>query len=462
MSSRDLLTGFGLKLVFAGLFYFISAHHYGNGQLSADAANFYRDAGIVADFGRENPMDYFGLLFGFGAEDQELLEHGLSETLVWDYGDNGDIINDNRLIIRLHSLIHFISFDNVFVHLAFMAFISFLGLLFIFRALETYIANKRLFFYSILLFPSIAFWGSGLSKEAIMIVGLGLYLFAFLNLLKERGLLNSLLLIVAILILLFNKPYVGLIIIPISFILWIGNRMDWKKKYLYLCTVFIVAVGLLLSFTPKKYNLVDKISGKQQDLINLSKGGIFFINDSSFCSFKYKSLDHFSIEDTTAIVLASTDGEYKLFGQDEFKPFTIERSEKRFDLYLVQAPSNSYVEATPVAGSGLQLLKNTPSALYNTLIRPLPGDVKNPLSNFVMIQNFGFLAFIIFVLFRRRKLDDEGRYLVYFLLTSGLLMLLLIGWTTPILGAIFRYKVAAEIVILISLFIILKPLKINK
>jgi len=69
------------------------------------------------------------------------------------------------------------------------------------------------------------------------------------------------------------------------------------------------------------------------------------------------------------------------------------------------------------------------------------------------------IAFAVFVLFNRKKTNPEEKYLVGYFLISALLILMLIGWTTPILGAIVRYKIAAEFLLLIALCITLKPLK---
>lgn len=461
LSPKKIFLGFGVKLFFSGLFYLIYAHHYGEGELSGDAANFYNDSKIIAQWGANNPREYVGLMFGMGAEDPQLMANELSETQIWDYGETEDAFNDNRFVIRLQSIIHFLSFDNVFVHLLFMAFLSYLGLLYLYRTFASHVSRKDLFFYALIGFPSIAFWGSGISKESIMIFGMGLYFFALLELLKKRSAKTTVLLVIAIFILLLNKPYVGLILIPVSCVIGLGSYYQWKSNVLYLWSGLILLSLFTLSFTPRHYNLVDRLSAKQKDLINIANGGVFFINDSSFCAFDYSQAANFQFRNNQATVLATTSGKYKLFGQSEFHPFEIQPSDERYELYLVQAPSNSYVEVPPINESGIQLVKNTPLALVNTIFRPIPGDVGNPLSHLVTLQNVLFLAFLIFVLLNRRKLVNQESYLVYSMICSAILILLLIGWTTPILGAIFRYKVAAELLLLVALFIWLKKPKMN-
>ena len=456
---RYLGGGWLIKLIFSGIFYLVSAYHYGDGQLTGDAENFFNDGKVLTDLAQSQPGVYWEVFIGSSADDLDLRLNELSETRIWDHGENGDMINDNRLMIRLQSLIHFISFENVFVHLLVMTFISFMGIFFLFRAFEKYVERKTFFFLALCCFPSIAFWGGGLAKESLMIFGIGLYLFSLFRLLEQRNLFHHLINLIAILLLLYNKPYVGLILIPCSLILLGGKSLQWKPRLLYGWSALILIGGTVLCFTPKSYNLINKVSSKQQDLINISKGGIFFITDSSFCAFNYDYKDHFEIQDRSIKVNQNTAGEFKRFGSDIFYPFTIPASPQFYDLYLVQAPSNSYVDVTPVENSGFQLLKNIPSAFFNTLLRPLPGDVKNYLSYPVTVQNIALLGFLIFAFFRRKKLDGEQTYLIYLLVSSSLLILLLIGWTTPILGAIFRYKVAAELLLIIAAFIYVKPSK---
>jgi hypothetical protein len=105
------------------------------------------------------------------------------------------------------------------------------------------------------------------------------------------------------------------------------------------------------------------------------------------------------------------------------------------------------------------LLLVTPEALINTLFRPFPTDAGGILKYLAFFSNLLFISFVIFAIIKRKSLIDEQKYWVTYLLLAAFVILLFIGWTTPIVGAIVRYKIAAEILLIIAFSILLKPLK---
>ena len=453
-----MMLAWGIKVISAIVFMLIFTQLYSeSGAPYGDVGNFYQDSKVLAKYAQKDPGGYFQVLLGINSDDLELHQTHLSETNIWSYGDNGDLLNDNRLIIRINSLIHLISFQVIWVHVLIFAFISFLGLILIYKAFEQYIQHKRIFFFVLFLAPSLSFWGSGLSKECLFVFAFGLFCFAINRLLKKLSGFNLLLLVVGILLLFFNKPHVGIIIFPLSIILLIGFRFAFNRTAIFLGSTGLVALLITLSFTPEKINLVDRLSEKQKDFINLGQGGIFFITDSSFCAFDYKLMDHFKYQAAARKISVNKpcEGTYKLFGQDEFHPFRISASAKEFDVYLAIAPSNSYVTSTPINGSGIQLIKNTPAAIINVVLRPFPTDNGSQLKLFIFLENLLFIGFLIVVLKRKRKLLPHEKAWVFYLVASALVLTLIIGWTTPVFGAIARYKIAPQLLLLIAFFILL-------
>jgi len=292
-----------------------------------------------------------------------------------------------------------------------------IGILLIYSSFQRFINNKRIFYYLLIALPSIGFWGSGLTKEALLILGLGLFFFAFFKLGKDKkiGILGCF--IVAIGILLFNKPHVGLIVIAFLPLLILARKASWKKIG---WVAFPGSVGLLLialTYTPSKINLLDKISYKQKDLINMGKGGVFFVTDSSFCAFDYDQLENFElISSDTLRVLKSNKGEAKLFGQYPFAPFEIEPSKEVYAIYLIQPPSGSYLPTEPINYSRKALFSSIPIVLFNTLIRPIPGDRGSNLKYFSMFNNLLLFLLLLLWLMNRKKLNDSEKYVVMYLL----------------------------------------------
>ncbi|UKN01528.1 hypothetical protein K6119_17530 [Paracrocinitomix mangrovi] len=461
ISKKDLLTAWGIKILAAVFFMTLSIEYFSDDDLpDGDVSNFYYDGKLISDFGKNDPLGYLQLMFTNKANDINFVEEKIPKTNLWSSGENGEFINDNRLIIRINSLIHFISGGNIWVHVLFFAFFSFIGSLLIYNSFEKYIQSKKLFFYSIFLTPSFAFWGSGLTKEALFVLSIGIY-FSLLNkiLNKEFNWKHLFLLVCCLYFLIFNKTHLGLIIVPLSTIFILRNRIKFNWKTGFAFTALTLAAFVISTLTPSKINPVDRITQKQQDMINLAKGGVFFINDSAFCAFDYQYLNHFEYNKPKGLITATkeAEGEYKLFGQKEFHPFTIEPSNEAYAVYLVTAPSNSYVDVPPINGSGLNLLKNTPLAFLNVLIRPFPSDGGNEFKYIAFVENILFVFFIGWLLWSRKKINNEEKYWIYFLFLSAIILILIIGWTIPVLGAVVRYKMAPQILIIIATFIWHQP-----
>jgi hypothetical protein len=464
ISAKKLLIGWFIKLSFAGLFILVYSYYYTDGQLYGDVANFIQDSRVLADFARNEPLEFSKVFFGFNSNDLILHQTHLAETNIWSYGDNGDFINDNRLIIRINALIHLFAFGSIWTHVLCFAFISFTGVLLIYKTFHKLTNRPLILFFALLLFPTVSFWGSGISKETLLVFSIGLFFYAVNRIRQNQHLFWSLvLLIFGTLLLLFNKPHVGLFLIPMVLVLVAIDRFGFSKWVITIISLSLLAGITILCFTPSKINIVERISYKQQDLQNQGIGGIFFVNDTAFCAFDYKYLDHFEYKKKERLisVTTQTEGEYKLFGEDDFHPFSAPVSDKEHDVYHIISPSRSIVSVPPINNSPLQLLKNTPLSIVNVLIRPFPNDGGSPLKYLVLLENIFFLILVLIVLRKRTVLSEKTGAWFNYLLFSGISLILIIGWTTPILGAIARYKMAPILLIVIALCLLL-PSKIKE
>ena len=88
----------------------------------------------------------------------------------------------------------------------------------------------------------------------------------------------------------------------------------------------------------------------------------------------------------------------------------------------------------------MQLLKNVPEALFNVLIRPIPGDPGSWLKYPAIAENFLLYGLLIFLGFNLRYADQKQTALILGIFAFGITLSLLIGWVTPVLGAINRYR----------------------
>ena len=116
-------------------------------------------------------------MIGLTDIDSPIVWSYLKETNLWSYSGTGDFINDNRLIIKVNSVIHLFSFSNLYVHTLIHVLFSFIGIKLIFKTFSDYVKRKRLFWYVLVCLPSLSFWSGAILKESLLIFGLGVLFF---------------------------------------------------------------------------------------------------------------------------------------------------------------------------------------------------------------------------------------------------------------------------------------------
>lgn len=463
LSKKDALIAWLIKLGFSGLYLYIFMYYYGDGKLYGDSYSFFKDSKHISELAFNEPVKYFKLLFGFIDVNDPAVWYYLKDTNLWSYSSSGDFINDNRLILRVNSLIHLFSFNNLLVHSLVHTLFSFIGIRLIFVSFYSYVKQKKLFWYGLVCLPSLSFWSGGLLKESLLIFGLGMLFFSLKKLSSAIRMKHLLFFCVGVVFITYNKPYTGLIVFPLSLMLLFGEYYNWSIKKLKWTFFFIIGTFIFLMFAPSKVNLTNKVTVKQTNLTNLGKGGVFFITDSSFCFFDYKLHSNFEmVSDSLIKVNVESKGEYKLFGKNEFKPFIIPKSNKTYAHYLSQIPSSSYFDSKPINFSVSRLLTKIPSAIIDVHLRPFPWDNGNKLKWFAFIQNVLLMCLLFISLVYKRKLYNKDLWMLTVLVFSSFFITLLIGWTTPIFGAIVRYKVPVDLFIIVISFILLKSKKHEK
>src|ERR1044071_7911877 len=117
LDKATLLTGFVIKCLGILAFYVVYNRFYG-GLQAYDSQHFYHDSKLLRDIARWDAGEFLKVLFGFFFENAgtKLFGEYISKTEVWDKDPSESLYNDNRLVIRLHALIHFISFGRYGVH----------------------------------------------------------------------------------------------------------------------------------------------------------------------------------------------------------------------------------------------------------------------------------------------------------------------------------------------------------
>jgi hypothetical protein len=125
----------------------------------------------------------------------------------------------------------------------------------------------------------------------------------------------------------------------------------------------------------------------------------------------------------------------------------LERKQSDFKRLAEWQNAGSEFELTSIEPSVLGIAKVIPEGLANCFIRPLPWDAKGAIYYPAILENMILLMLligIILALFNKELYAfDEAKNLLWFCFVFTLLLFIIIGITTPVAGALVRYKVPA-------------------
>lgn len=460
LNSIDLFVGWGIKLLFGLAFIYIYTEYYGNGTLSSDINVFMWESGILSDVFYQSPGDYFKFLFGL--ENQQMIDLYLSKTDHWSSGDLA-LINDAQNVVRINSLIYFISKGNVYVHLLVFSFLFLLGLRELYLTFhDRVLISPRWFWYGLLIFPSFAFWSGSILKEPLMLVGLFLLVRALVSKLSFKARLWRMAL--GLLLMLMFKPYV-LFIFIIAIVPYLILKAIFRLNALQsiVATIVMIVVSSVV-FVDKRDAFVHFIWRKQFDFDNVSRGGLHALSEKDSCFYyfetnQYKNIRFFG--DTIVVLPQPMHAKkMKLGTMYPFEDVYIKDTGEAWVNYYSTNKCRSYIRPTLIAGSGIQLLKNIPEALLNAAIRPFPNDPGGKLKSFNFLETLLLFSGLIYslIVFRNRR-NQMDWDMIWLLLWFSFLLFLLIGWTTPVLGAIARYRIPAYLALFIGAVLAVKKQK---
>lgn len=389
---KILASLFLLKIVAGLALYAIYAYYYNN-RGESDIFKYYDDSLILFSALKENPFDYLRMLTGIDSDAPHLFKY-YEQMNFWLKPFDYELYNDNQTVIRFNALIQLFSFGCYNVHMVFMNFISFTGLVYLLKTFQPFMKGKKYaLIFSVFLVPSVLLWTSGLLKEGILMLGLGMFVY-YLFMLRQKTTADRIIgFIVAILILLIIKFYVLFAMIPGAVTLLCIAYIPRLNKWFAAAVVHLFIIALFFNTSLiSKYDLPAIISEKQKDFVNM-------INASEYVG-------------------------------------------SRIDIPVLEPGFVSFVT-------------NSPVALFNVMLRPLPGD----LSSVIMIPAFFenlliWLLMVVAGVFFCRKIARDHLPLILFCLSFVLILFILTGLTTPVIGAIVRYKAPALPFLFVLLFIL--------
>lgn len=456
LSKRILSFTFILKIVAVPAFYLFFKYSYG-GITKLDAGKFYADAVAINHIAFDNFSEYLKMLVGLQDDSpgSYFFKHGIDTTNNWDNGAVKDFLyNDNRIVIRIHSLIHFIAFGSYFVHALFSCFFSFIGLFFIYKTFKEFFDKRELvFFILICFFPTLWLYTGGLLKEGITLLFLGLLLYSLKHFIAGSRKPDS---IVALIFLFFVslllKPYIlffAAVFYSLFFII-IKTRIKHKAIVFIGLILIIAVITNQAAALIKGRSLVEAAQKREREFMDLSTGGIFLLDSIKFVRVPY---------DTNLVKRVNNRPEFYTIKQGVSYTYW-EHSHQKDTLYcknnLDAITQYSLVYSLPKAGSMVNVVRGSSNlfiiglrSLYYTTLYPLFFNAKGLMQKFASLENlllvFSFLISLIGIILNKTIKLPGLAFLFY-----AICILILIGFTTPNSGAIMRYRSPVAIFIIMS------------
>jgi hypothetical protein len=447
-----------VKVLFGILFMIIHTKIYGIGEITVDWEEYMDDSVTLNGVAYQSFGDYLKFLFGTNSE--FAVQQYLAHTNHWSAGDL-DLMNDSRNVLRINSLIVFISRGNVYIHILFFSFFSLIALREIFLAFKDRVFyDKRLFWFALFLFPTLSFWTSTMLKEPLMILGFAFVLNALFGKLAWSSRLWRI--ILGFVLMLGFKPYV-LACLLLSIPVFLLGKFVFKKRVVFApLTVLLLWAIVFASFSNLRTGVTHRLTRMQFDFMNVGRGGIHAYADSCYYYFRtdqYADLNF--LKNGSLQVKKKIIAKKVTFGMSyPFEDIALKPSDGPWRIDFIGTKCGSYIELTAINNDFGQLIRGVPEALTNAAFRPTFWDPGGKLKIINFLETIGLFALLGFGFWYNRKFRSmEEKNIILFLLSFSIILLVLIGWTTPVLGAIVRYRVPAYLTLFLVAFIGSRPFK---
>lgn len=404
ISKKSITLVFILKIIFGLMLWVLYTFYYTN-RSTADIYKYFDDSKVMFDALSTKPVHYFKMLSGIGNNTPEFNDY-YERMHYWSRKNSGGTFNDGHTVIRFNAFIRLFSQGFYTIHTVFICFISLIGFTAIFKAFLPFFADKKqVLFLIVFLLPSVLFWGSGVLKEGLLFFTLGILIYYFQQPFTWK---SCCICLIAGILLALSKFYVWLALLPALFFLFVIRNTGTKRTFV---KFFVVSISVALIGTN-----IDRFSSFQNPLVTLSQKQI------------------------------------------------------EFNLLADGNISDANKQLIPVAGSRIAIpvlhptfssfAKNAPIALWNVLFRPYPWEMRSALMLLAGMENMAILVFLFICLAFPLPLATIKWEYVLFCLSFAIIQFLIIGETTPVLGAIVRYKIPSLPFLLIAFLFILDKQKL--
>jgi len=333
------------------------------------------------------------MMSGIGNDNAYFDKHYYSQMNHWMRPFGSNYYNDTHIMIRLNAFMRFFSLGHFHVHNVFMNMISLVGIMALYRSFRKVKGiDQTLLFFGVALLPSILFWSSGVLKEGMIIFSLGLLFLSINRYHSGNRVIHSLLILLSAYLMIRLKFYVLLALIP-GFIAYVTIKFfNFRRLFIWhlIIPLFLVGLALNLKYISPEIDVMKMMAEKQTEFICLAE----YMN------------------------------------------------------------SGSQITLGKLTENPISLFINIPSGFANSLVRPYPWEVDSLFTAFSFLENLFIIILAILVVRNREQLDAETLNLFYCCISFVLILFIMIGITTPVLGAMVRYKVPGNLLLIAALAIL--------
>lgn len=441
---------FLIKLLAALTLYIIYTRFYTD-RSTADLFKYFDDSRYLWEVAGKDPVLFIKMMLGLHGDDPEAY-YVFSEMNNWFARDSTFSYNNGHGLIRLNAFLRIFSFGVIHVHNFILAFAGFVALTSIYRLVKDLIPGRE-YFIEILLFmlPSLLLWTSGALKETVVICGLGA-LAQGMRTLKHKGLWPWVWLLSGVIIVAAAKVYLLVAILPATGA-WLLAYIFQIKSTLRIIAVYfsVLIVSMAGMYGMGRYSaeyvLPEVIHARQTDFVNVANGGVYLENDKILAYIPDDERSALTCSGDTCIIEKGYTYVYWIrFGNGD--TLTTESSGTDTLLNIYDNVRSGSLITPPELGEGWAgLLVASPHAFINTAIAPLQKKPDNVMQLMAFAETSLLLILIIVGLYFSRKTKPVVQisginFLLFTILFTGILFVL-VGWITPVTGALVRYKVPA-------------------
>lgn len=479
MNKFLLVILFSLKIL-VGL-YLVNSYgtRYENRQ-DADIYKYHHDGMKLHDLYKEDKSVFFKVFYTgeppvnlpetsayYQMQNWATMDEGYRDYI--SYQTNYTFFHPQRVLIRFCTVISFIS-TNIYFQSFIFSLLGGLGLVLLIHSFFPTPNNRirTINIITILLFliPTSLLWTSTILKESIIILSIGMSVYGSYKWYKSSKKWNIWISItlIGLFLLLVTSLHHFLSLFATSIValsLTYLSTLPKRTRQISWIIAPIVAFTLVMTITPKlvsKYNYEEKIGRGGAYIKTIHASDSYYIPPNTFKTYINSKNISPKLHDILLIKKRIQVYPY-INGYIEKESILLPVNE--YMLLLNYEPANSYIEAE-LKETPLGIISHLPIAFRNVFLAPLFTPSISTQGTWILfaLENSVLLLLILFATYHYIKnyhtLSPTTKIILYSLLTYATIQFILIGYTSPILGNIVRYKTVMVLSLVMACFLAVK------